>query len=57
VNSVSISKSSAVGSDKIDGVAALLNAATAHLAKQNDDVGVYMNQDGSVRPLLYLNLG
>jgi phage terminase large subunit-like protein len=57
VNSVSISKSSAVGRDKIDGVAALLNAATAHLAKQNDDVGIYMNQDGSVRPLLYLDLG
>ena len=57
VNSVSISKSSAVGSDKIDGVAALLNAATAHLAKQNDDVGVYINQDGSVRPLLYLDFG
>ena len=57
VNSVSISKSSAVGSDKIDGVAAMLNAATAHIAKQNDDVGLYMNQDGSVRPLLFLDLG
>jgi phage terminase large subunit-like protein len=30
---VSISKSSVVGSDKIDGVAALLNAAAAHLRK------------------------
>ena len=54
---VSISKSSVVGSDKIDGVAALLNAAAAHLAKQNDDVGIYMEQDGSVRPMLYLDLG
>ena len=54
---VSISKSSVVGSDKIDGVAALLNAAAAHLAKQNDDVGIYMEQNGGVRPMLYLDLG
>jgi phage terminase large subunit-like protein len=56
-NSVSISKASVVGSDKIDGVAAMLNAVAAHLAKAGDDVGLYMNQDGSVRPLLYLDLG
>ena len=54
---VSISKSSVVGSDKIDGVAALLNAAAAHLAEQNDDVGLYMEQDGGARPMLWLNLG
>ena len=53
-NAVSISKSSVVGSDKIDGVAALLNATAAHLAKAGDDVGIYMNEDGTRRSLFFL---
>jgi phage terminase large subunit-like protein len=54
-NAVSITKATAVGSGKIDGVAAMLNAAAACVAKaEKDKPSVYDQRAREGRPLLLM---